>query len=554
MSGDFEHSIEVAAAYARDVLNGRIITCKLVQLAISRHLDDLENGHNRGLYFDEQAAQDILDWFLFLRHSKGEWAGQQFYLEPWQQFHLSVIFGWKRIVDDKRRFRTVYIEMPRKNGKSTETAGIGLFLLVADQEPGAEIYTAATKRDQAKIIHAESTNMVKSSPALSARVHVVRDNLSVLSTSSKYEPLGADADTCDGLNIHAAIIDELHAHKTRALWDVIETGTGSRSQPLIFTITTSGFNKLGICYEQREYVCKILQSIIQDDTYFGIIYTIDEGDDWRMEYTWKKANPNYGISVKPDDIERLCKKAIEMPGAQNNFLCKRLNIWTNAETLWMNMEKWAECNGPVHLEGLRLVPCVGAIDLASTSDICALRFVWEVNGSHFTWGRYYLPEDAVRPRSEKSRVPYDRWADQGLLTLTPGNVTDYNFIERDVMDCMARFQIKGIGFDRWNSSQLVINLTDEGVPMIAFGQGYTSMSAPMKELERLVLSKQLSHAGDEILTWMASNTVCKEDEAGNIKPDRKRSFEKIDGIVTLIMCIGILNVAPKEPEYKIMIL
>lgn len=334
--------------YAKMVDAGDILACRWVQMACKRHLDDRKYGKERGLKFDEGAADVALNFFGFLKHSKGEWSGEAFQLEAWQQFIAGNLFGWMR-GDGLRRFRTAYIEVARKNGKSSFAAGSGLKMFCADGEPGAEVYSCATKRDQAIIVHSEATRMVRSSPSLKRRVGIFKNNLHILETASKYEPLGADADSLDGLNVHGAIIDELHAHKKRDLWDVIETATGSRRQPLMVAITTAGFDQSGICFELRDYVTQILKGNIHDDTFFGIIYTLDlkkewpelkDDDDWTDESLWIKSNPNLGISVKLDDIRRLAEKAKATPAAQNNFLTKRLNVWTQQSTRWISLETW----------------------------------------------------------------------------------------------------------------------------------------------------------------------------------------------------------------------
>src|SRR5512139_1249755 len=292
-----------AEQYIDDVVAGRVVACHWVQAACQRHVDDLKHGAERGLHFDREAAEHVLKFFTILKHSKGEWAGRPLVLEPWQQFLIWTLFGWKR-ADGTRRFRTAYIEVARKNGKSTIGAGVGLYLLAADGEPGAEIYSAATKRDQARITHLEAVRMVKASPMLRKRIRTFRDNLNIEGTASKFEPLGADADTLDGLNIHGAIIDEIHAHKTREVWDKLDTGTGARRQPLMFGITTAGYDRQSLCWTLNEYSKKVLDGVIEDDTFFALIYTLDDGDDWQDETTWIKANPNLKVSKKNDDLRR----------------------------------------------------------------------------------------------------------------------------------------------------------------------------------------------------------------------------------------------------------
>lgn len=543
-----------ADQYIDDVTSGRIVTGRWVRLAVERHLRDLETGHERGLWFDEKAAGKAIRFFGFLKHSKGEWAGQTISLEPWQQFILWVIFGWKR-ADGLRRFRTAYQEIARKNGKSTLASGIGLYLFDADGEPGAEVYTAATKRDQARITHSEATRMVKGSQLLRKRISIFKDNLNVEATASKFEPLGRDADSMDGLNIHGCIIDELHAHKTRDLWDVLETATGSRRQPLMYAITTAGFNRQSICYEQHDYTRKILERVIDDDTFFGIIFSLDDGDDWEDERNWPKANPNLGVSVKLDDLRRKAEKARQMPAALNAFLRLHMNQWTQSETKWIDPDRWASCGEAVDADGLRGRICYGGLDLSSTIDISALVLVFppQAAGDRFqVMARFWVPEESVHERSRRDRVPYEAWLREGYIQATPGNVIDYDFIVAEVQDLAGRYDLREIAFDRWGATQLSHTLIDEGFTVVPFGQGFASMSSPMRELERLITGGELAHGNNPVLRWMADNLVARQDPAGNIKPDKERSIEKIDGMVALIMGLdrAIRNEGPENSVYE----
>lgn len=525
--------------YIAGVLSGEIVACKWVRLACERHRRDLATGHERGIYFDEESAQHATDFFQFLKHSKGEWAGQTITLENWQSFVLSLIFGWLRD-DGSRRFRTAYLEVARKNGKSTMAAGIGLYLMVADGEPGAEVYAAATKRDQAKITWSEATRMVQASPYLRRLIRLYRssDNLSISNTASKFEPLGRDADSMDGLNIHGAIVDELHAHKTRDVWDVLETATGARRQPLMLAITTAGFDRQSICYEQHDYTEKVLEQVIEDDTFFGIIFTLDESDNWDDERKWPKANPNLGVSVKPEDLQRKAEKAKEMPSALNAFLRLHMNQWTQAESRWIAPERWRSCAGAVDAEGLRGRTCYGGLDLSTTTDVSAFVLIFPplAEGDPYqVLCRFWVPEDNMRVRSRRDRVPYDAWVRQGYISTTPGDVIDYDFIVAEIDDLAQRYDIQEIAFDRWGATRIYQQLEDARMTMVQFGQGFASMSPPMKELEKLILSSQLAHGGNPVLTWMADNLVARQDPAGNIKPDKEKSLEKIDGMVALIM-------------------
>ena len=562
-----------AMQYAEDVRSGKILACKWVKLAVDRHLNDLKHGKKRGLSFDEIAAQHIIDFFGFLKHSKGEWAGHVFELEPWQQFILWVLFGWMN-KNGYRRFRTAYLEVPRKNGKTTMLSGIGLYLLDADDEPGAEIFTAATKRDQARISHSEATRMVKASQFLSKRINIFRDNLHIVGTASKFEPLGADSDTMDGLNVHGALIDELHAHKNRQVWDVLETATGSRRQSLQLAITTAGYDRHSICWEQNQYLQKVLEGIIDDDTYFGIIYTLDkikkvnpdgseveEDEDYTDQGLWPKANPNLGISVKIDDLKRIVNKAKQLPSAEN--ACKRLrfDVWTESITKWLSSTNWNACNFPVNAEALKGRTCYGGLDLSTNSDLTAWVMLFppvEEGGKYEILCHFFLPEDNMQERVRKDKVPYDVWARQGYITLTPGNIIDYGFIIEQIKRDTGDYHIAELAFDRWGSQKITTDLQDIGFEvdgkknLIQFGQGFASMSAPTKEVETMVLKTELAHGGNPVLSWMVSNVAIKMDAAGNKKPDKEKSTERIDGAVALIMAIGraMLKGGPVKSIYE----
>lgn len=536
------------AAYIHGVLDGTIPAGKLVKLAVERHVRDLETGPKRGLRFDRAAAEHAIAFFGFLKHSKGEWAGKLFELSPWQQFILWVLFGWKR-ADGLRRFRTAYIEVPRKNGKTTLMAGIGLYLMVADGEPGAEVYSAATKRDQAKLSWDEAVRMVKSSPALSKMIRHWRasDTLVVEATASKFQPLGADADTMDGLNIHGALIDELHAHKTRSVVDVLDTATGARRQPLICEITTAGFDQTSVCFEHHTYTTQILEGSVQDDAWFGYIATVDlsdkpgEGDRWDDPTTWAKANPNFGVSVKPDDLQRKCDKARQMPAAQNAFLRLHLDVWTQQITRWIDLDLWDENAGEVDPDSLAGRACYGGLDLASVSDLAAWVMVFPRDDDPDQVDvlcRFWCPEARLAAKDNRYQSQYQAWARDGLLLTTPGNAVDYGFIKQQILEDATAYNLVDLNVDRlFQGMQVSLELQDEGLEVFPMGQGFLSMAAPMKEFERRMLGRKLHHGGNPILRWMAGNVAVRHDPADNLKPDKEASQAKIDGIVALVMAL-----------------
>lgn len=448
---------------------------------------------------------------------------------------------------------------------STIAAGVALYLLDADREPGAEVYTAATKREQARIAWSEAKRMVQSSAFLRRRIRSVRDNLHILNTASKLEPLGRDTDSMDGLNVHGAIVDELHAHKNREVWDLLDTATGSRRQSMIFGITTAGVDKQSLCWNLHEYTEKILEQTVVDDSFFGIIYTLDlekkdtdgkviePGDDWEDETCWIKANPNLGASKKLDDMRRKANTAAEMPTAQNSFLQRELNYWTQATVRWINAPRWLACSQAVSEDGLRGRQCFGGLDLSSTSDVTAFVLVFPPQTPEDPYQvlcRFWVPEETMRERTKRDRVLYETWVRQGYMMTTPGNVIDHDFIVSEIDELAQRYDIKEIAFDRWGAAQIQTTLQGMGGEdfLVQFGQGFASMSAPTKELERLIGAGRLAHGGHPVLTWMAGNVVASKDAAGNIKPDKAKSTEKIDGIVALVMGLDRATRHQPEPE------
>jgi phage terminase large subunit-like protein len=548
------------ADYAGQVTKGRIPAGELLIMACERHLKDLKTAKMRGLFFDEEAAGHAIEFFSFLRFWEGEWAGCVFEPEPWQKFIIGSLFGWKRTTDGARRFRTGYIEVPRKNGKSPLIAGIGLYMFVADNEPGAQVYSAATKRDQAKIVWNHAARMVKRSPDLSKRIQTYwgKGNMNIVEAESKFEPLGADADTMDGLNIHAALVDELHAHKTRAVWDVLETATSSRRQPLQLGITTAGVDQTSVCFENHSYGEMILKGTVEDDTYFVFISTIDEGDkeNWDDPKVWAKANPNLGISVKLDDLQRKCNKAKELPTAQNAFLRLHLNVWTQQVNRWIPLELWDKNAGIVVEVELKGRTCYGGLDLSSVDDLTAWALVFPRDGDPEELDilvRCWCPEARLHDRQNRYRDQYKAWVKAGWLRTTPGNAIDYSFIKAQVMEDAQVFNLVDLNIDRlFQAHQLATELQEEGLKVAPMGQGYLSMTTPTKEFQRRLLIRKLHHGGNPVLRWMADAVAVREDPAGNLKTDKAASQGKIDGIVAIIMALdrAMRHEKPKKSIYE----
>jgi len=542
------------------VLEGTVPAGALIRRAVQRQIDDLEHGAERGLHFDRAAAEHVIQFFGFLKHSKGEWAGQPFVLEPWQQFLLWTLFGWKR-ADGLRRFRTAYVEVPRKNGKTQLVSGIGLYLLAADGEPGAEVYSAATKLDQAKLSWSEAARMVKASPALSRMIREWRASsvLSIEATASRFKPLGADADTLDGLNVHGALVDELHAHRTSAVVDVLETATGARRQPLITEITTAGYDRTTICWEHHEYSRQVLEGGIADDSWFAFIAAADEQDSerWDDPVVWAKANPNLGVSVKIDDLERKAEKARHLPSALNAFLRLHLNMWTQQSSRWIPPELWDENNlGAFDEAILEGCECYGGLDLSSVSDLTAWVMVFPSDGDAeavYVVARFWCPEARLTADDNRYREQYQAWARAGLLQTTPGDAVDYGQIKKAILADARRFRVVDLNVDRlFQGYQLTQELADEGLQVFGMGQGFYGMATPMRELERRLLAKKINHGGNPIMRWMANNVAVRQDPAGNLKPDKAESQGKIDGIVALVMALdrAMRHGEPRDSVYE----
>ncbi len=537
-----------------------------MRLARERHARDLETGHERGLWFDEQHADRVVEWIANLRHFEGEFAGKQFILEDWQVNDIMYpVFGWKKLPKDMtpkqaeiiplldrldagivRRYRTVYESMARKQGKSTKLAAVGLYLLAGDGEQSAKIFNCATKREQARIIHDAAINMVRASPALRKHTRIVFNNISLPETLSKFEPLARDAKTMDGLNPHGVLVDEYHAHPDSKLLDVLTTGLGARRQPLVWIITTAGLVRDCACYQEEMYAKSVLEGHT-DDSYFAIIYTLDDDDDWEDPAVWGKANPNLGVTVREEDLAAQVQKAKASPAYKNTVLTKHFNIWTDSKALWLNMELWdAICDAdPVAwraeaVERHKGHACMAGLDLGSVSDLTAFVLFFRVDDGYDCIPYFWIPEDGAKDRDQSNRQTYIPWIHNGFIQTTPGNTTDYSVVRKKINELADWFGVKDIAMDRFfQGDQLGTELlNDDGLEVVGFGQGFASMAAPTKRFEELVLSGKLQHGNNPVLRWMASHTMVKLDPAGCMKPDKAESGDKIDGIVSAIMALG----------------
>jgi phage terminase large subunit-like protein len=519
-----------------------------------RHERDLElckkrGGHPRGLTFDPSAGVRVVEFVeRYCKHHEGEWANKPFLLEPWQKEALSVAFGWRN-ADGNRRFRTIYIEIARKNGKSELASALGLYLLIADGEPGAQVYSSATKRDQASIVWRAASKMVEASPGLAKFAKVFQSSIVVKKTSSFFKPLSAEANTLDGLNPHGNIIDELHAHRDRGVWDVLDSAMGARRQPMTVAITTAGvFDQDGIGWQTHDYACKVLDGLVEDDSFFAFVAAPDDDDDVFSEVAHQKANPNWGVSIKPEYLVKQAKKAKDQPGFFNEYSIKHVNVWTQQVKRWLPMDKWAACE-PESATGadaraaavarevaLKGKTCRGGLDLSSKLDLTALVLEFpQPNGVVELLCRFWIPEARVLEASQKGMRQYEAWVRDGWLKTTSGDVVDYEFIRAEVNELHKFYQLKELAFDPWGALDLATRLGGDGVTMVEVRQGFKSLSEPCKDLEAKVVEGKAHHMNHPVLRWCAANAVVLTDAAGNIKPDKEKATNRIDGIVAWAM-------------------
>lgn len=521
-----------------------------------------------GDWFDARAAEHVCEFFpRFLRHTKGRWAGQPFFLLAWQRSALRAIFGWKR-ADGTRRFRIVWCEVPRKNGKTGLAAGVGLYLAFAEGEAGAEVYCAASVKNQASIAFNEAKRMRAQSGKLRELTNAFKFNISRPDAFSKLEVIASDYGTLDGLNISGLIGDEVHAWKSREFYEVLHTAEGARAQPLEFLITTAGVELASLGGELHEHAERVRDGATEDHEFLPVIYAAGKEDDPFIPATWAKANPSWGSTVRPDAVATEAERAKKLPRYLNAFKRYYLNIWTEQETIWLDPEKWKACDlgaETVTLEALAGRRCFGGLDLSSTTDLSALALVFpreasEQMGAGFdVWAHFWLPREGLAERVRRDRVPYDQWHKDGFITLTDGDTVDYDVIRRMISGAAPgaenAFQAKAaaeaivnkvelacLARDRWNATHLTTQLMGDGVAIKDFGQGYASMSGPSKELEKQVVEVTLNHGGNPVLDWMARVVSVRTDGADNIKPvkpDRRRSSKRIDGVVAAIMGLGL---------------
>ncbi|MHC4625255.1 MAG: terminase large subunit, partial [Planctomycetota bacterium] len=515
-------------------------------------------------YFDAPLGARAVNFFQQrLAHVKGELAGQAFRLEDWEQAIVANLFGWLHKETGYRRYRQAFIEVGRKNGKTPLAAGIILYLLFEDREPGAEIYGAAAEYKQASLVFTHAWGMRNQEPYLSERSKVFKGQSKSIEIGEPgdldygvYRVISSDSLTAHGFLMHGGVVDELHTQPNSELVDALTTSMASRRQPLLVYITTSDFEREGsICNEKEDHALRVLDE--KDDTtdpsFLPVVYQASIDDDWTDPEVWKKANPNLGVSVRWDYLKSACEKAKENPRYENTFKRLHLNIRTEQDVRWFAMDRWDACGESFNPEILKGQLCYGGLDMSSTTDITAFVLVFPLDDLVYVLPYFWLPKENARKRQDRDRVPYLDWAKRGLITLTEGDVVDYDVVRRDINALGEIYNIKDVGVDRWNATQITTQLGGDGFEIFPFGQGYASMSGPSKELEKLIIQGGLRHGGHSaVLRWMASNVSVEQDAAGNIKPSKKKSTERIDGIVSLIEAIGrmIAEPPPRPSVYE----
>lgn len=492
--------------------------------------------------YSKAAADYAVDFIECLCHTKGTWAGRPFELIDWQERIIRDLFGVLK-PNGYRQFNIAYIEIPKKMGKSELAAAIALLLCCGDGEERAEVYGCAADRQQAGIVFDVAADMIRMCPALAKRVKLLASTKRIvyLPTNSFYQVLSAEAYSKHGFNVHGVVFDELHSQPNRKLFDVMTKGSGdARMQPLYFLITTAGTDTHSICYETHQKAMDILEGRKIDKIFYPVIYGAKESEDWTDPKVWKKANPSLGITVGIDKVQTACDSARQNPAEENAFRQLRLNQWVKQSIRWMPMEKWDACGFPVHPEDLEGRVCYGGLDLSSTTDITAFVLVFppeDEEDKYYVLPYFWIPEDNIDLRVRRDHVPYDVWQQQGFLEMTEGNVVHYGYIEKFIEKLGETYNIREIAFDRWGAVQMVQNLEGMGFTVVPFGQGFKDMSPPTKELMKLTLEKRMAHSGQPVLRWMMDNIFIKTDPAGNIKPDKEKSKEKIDGVVATIMAL-----------------
>jgi len=488
--------------------------------------------------FDQEKADRAVNFVKQLTHTQGDWARQPFNILPWEEKIIRDLFGTVN-EDGTRQYREAYISTGRKNGKTELAAALAILCLYTDGENGAEIYANAGDRDQAAKVFEAARTMVDQNQTLSNVSKILASVHRIIypKRNSYFRVLSHEAETKHGFNVHVAINDEVHVWPNRKLYTAMKTGIGARKQPLIINITTAGFDKHSLCWDLYDRAKKIISGVVNDPTFYPAIFELDEGDDWKDEKNWYKANPGLGIYRELKEMRDFFKTACEVPSMENEFKRLYLNSWTEQETRWIPVERWDACDGRLDVEALRGLLCYGGLDLSSTTDLTAFVLCFPLGESFAFIPYFFIPQDTIRQRSERDRVPYAEWARQGHVIPTPGNVVDYEFVKAKIREVTKTYNLAEIAYDRWGATQISIQLQEDGVLVVPMGQGFASMSGPTKELEKLILGGRVIHGDNPVLRWMISNVVVKQDPAGNLKLDKGKSSDRIDGVVGMVMAL-----------------
>lgn len=552
----------LAERYARQVVAGDVVACRYVQLACERQLRDRKREKERAFpyRFDAAAARKVCRFIELLPHTKGKWASrrERIQVEPWQCFMLACVFGWKRKADMRlRRFRRAYLEVPRKNAKSTISAGVGDYMLAADGEHGAEVYSGATTEKQAWEVFRPARLMALQTPEFTEHfgVEVGAKNLHIPGNASRFEPLIGKPG--DGASPSCAIIDEYHEHPTSEQYDTMLTGMGAREQPLLWVITTAGADTAGPCYALRQEVLQVLEGHVENDELWGVVYTLDEGDDWSDPAVLAKANPNIDVSVSGEFLAQQQRDAVNDARKQSTFKTKHLNVWVGAAAPFFNAEKWAHLADAPPLEEFRGEPCFVGLDLASKSDLCCSVKVFrrELEGSshYYVFPRFYVPAAAIDAPENRH---YLDWSARELLVATPGNITDYDYIEGELVEDAEHFSVAEVGYDPYNATQLATRLGNAGLTMVEVPQTTRNLSEPMKEIDALVRDGRIHHDGNPVMAWCVANVTAQVDRNENVFPRKERHENKIDGAVALIVAMSraMTGADVGEQDYELTVL
>lgn len=528
--------------YPVDVISGNVIAGKHIKKACERFFSLMDDDR---YMFLEEKVDKVIRLYHHLRHFKGRHSGNPFVLEPWQEWIIASIYGFYNKSDGSRLTQTVYIEVARKNGKTALAAGIGLNALINDDEDGAEVYFAANSKDQVKIsAWPLCSNFAKAFDPKEKYLKVYRDTINFDKTISWLKVLAADSTKLDGPNPSTFILDEYHAAKSNSLKAVLESGQGTRDNPLEIIITTAGFDKLGPCYELRTTATEILNGLKEDDSFFMAIYSLDENDDWKDEANWIKSNPNMDVTVKSSYLRKEVRKAMNTPSDEVNVKTKNLNMWCDSSDVWIPDDYILACSRKVDLDDFTTKDdCFAGIDLSSTSDLTCVSFMIPKDGKFYFKTLYYLPEEALE--TKKNKEQYSEWVRLGFLKLTPGNVVDYDYILDDILSVDKRLYIVKVGYDSWNATQFVINATDKGLPMEPVSQSIGNFNRPTKEMERVILSGNVVIDNNPITRFCFRNVVMKLDHNGNTKPSKEYRDKKIDGVISMIEAMGVCLMTPQ---------